>query len=199
MLPEAIFCRVEDTLLTRGATRSLRRCVQENASARAGRSTSSERVDAWFDGAAGSGLWQRPVVAEVLAAQLAGVPLVVIGDLPASCLDAIVQACGAEDVLSSTAVGAWGQPASRDADAASGEARARAVLDWCRRRDIDPARCRAYGADEGSAPVLDAVGEGIAVAHTPSMRALAEQRGWRTIDVSSGETRPADFTFVSWP
>lgn len=183
MLPEAIFCRVEDTLISRRATGSLLRCVQEGAGVHEARSVPGERAQAWFDSVVEDGFWQRSVVADVLAAQLAGVPLVVVSDIEAAYLDAIVEACGAEDVLCLTS-SSWGQPSSRGQDATSGDDGMQALLDWCRQRDIDPARCRAYSDETGDAFMLDAVGEGIAVVRTPQMRAMAEQRGWSTIEVS---------------
>lgn len=180
VVPDVMFCRVEDTLISRRATSSLLRYAQSE-----GDSASEKRAQEWFDGAVDDGFWQRPVVADVLAAQLAGVPLVVVSDVQASYLGAVVEACGAEEVLCPSSATLPGYLSPRGSDVTAGDGRAQAVLDWCRRRDIDPARCRAYSDEPGDAIMLDAVGEGVAVVRTPQMRVLAEQHGWSTIDLSA--------------
>ena len=65
----------------------------------------------------------------------------------------------------------------------AGEEKARAMLDLCRRYNVEPAQCRAYSDDMSDLPMLEAVGQPIATNPKPALRRAALARNWRVLDL----------------
>lgn len=146
--------------------------------------------EAWFEGLTAEGLWVRPVVTEIRPQQLTGARLVLVSGSFDVCLAPIAEACSAHDVLGTSLVERDGRFTGEISRTMLGADKARAVLQWCAEHGVDPARCRAYGDDPSDGPMLDAVGEGVAVVRTPQMRELANERGWRVLDPGEARVTP---------
>ena len=77
-----------------------------------------------------------------------------------------------------------------------GEEKLRLAEAWCRARGLDLARCAAYGDSRYDLPLLEAVGEPVAVAPDPVLAREARRRGWTVLDGApagghlSGPARP---------
>jgi HAD superfamily hydrolase (TIGR01490 family) len=67
-----------------------------------------------------------------------------------------------------------------------GEAKAAAVAALAERESLDLARCSAYSDSVNDLPMLSLVGDPVAVNPDVSLRRLARERGWRTVDFGTG-------------
>lgn len=66
----------------------------------------------------------------------------------------------------------------------AGEEKVRAMLDLCRRYNVEPMACRAYSDDTSDLPMLAAVGHPIATNPKPALRRIAAERNWPILDLS---------------
>lgn len=64
-----------------------------------------------------------------------------------------------------------------------GADKANILLAYCRAAGIDPARCHAYTDHESDRHMLDAVGNGVTVNPRRRLRRLAQEKGWRILDL----------------
>lgn len=65
----------------------------------------------------------------------------------------------------------------------AGAEKVRAMLDLCRRYNVEPANCRAYSDDKSDLPMLEAVGHPTATNPKPSLRRIAAARRWPILDL----------------
>ena len=65
----------------------------------------------------------------------------------------------------------------------AGDAKVRAMLDLCRRYNVEPMACRAYSDDTSDLPMLEAVGHPIATNPKPALRRIAAERSWPILDL----------------
>ncbi len=65
----------------------------------------------------------------------------------------------------------------------AGEAKVRAMLELCRRYNVEPMDCRAYSDDSSDLPMLEAVGHPVATNPKPALRRVAAQRNWPILDL----------------
>ncbi len=66
-----------------------------------------------------------------------------------------------------------------------------ALLKVCRRYNVEPARSKAYSDSFSDVPMLEAVGEPVAVNPDRRLRRVAAARGWRVLDLKRGKLCPA--------
>ena len=65
----------------------------------------------------------------------------------------------------------------------AGDEKVRAMLDLCRRYNVEPMDCRAYSDDTSDLPMLAAVGHPIATNPKPALRRIAAERNWPILDL----------------
>ena len=63
-----------------------------------------------------------------------------------------------------------------------GEAKRRIVLDWLAEQGIDPSRTHFYSDGDEDLPLLEAVGEPVAVNAKPDLAAVAAERNWPELE-----------------
>ena len=63
----------------------------------------------------------------------------------------------------------------------AGASKVEAMLDLCRRYNVEPMSCRAYSDDIADLPMLEAVGEPFATNPKPELKRIAEQNGWMVL------------------
>ena len=68
---------------------------------------------------------------------------------------------------------------------ATGEGKARAILDLAREWNLDLARCSAYSDSAADLPMLETVGHAVAVNPDRELRKVAMQRGWPVVEFDS--------------
>jgi len=68
----------------------------------------------------------------------------------------------------------------------AGAAKVQAILDLCRRYNVEPVNCRAYSDDTSDVPMLAAVGQPFAINPKPGLRRIAAKRGWPILDLPAG-------------
>ena len=71
-------------------------------------------------------------------------------------------------------------------DFCTGPGKARALLDHCRREQVDPADCAMFGDGRSDMEALAAVGEPVAVHPTPGLRDQARRLAWPILDLRDG-------------
>ncbi len=65
----------------------------------------------------------------------------------------------------------------------AGAEKAIAMLDLCRRHNVDPVNCRAYSDDLSDLPMLVAVGQGFATNPKPSLRQIAAKHNLQILEL----------------
>ena len=65
----------------------------------------------------------------------------------------------------------------------AGDEKVRAMLDLCRRYNVEPMACRAYSDDTSDLPMLAAVGHPFATNPKPALRRIAAERNWPILDL----------------
>ncbi len=65
----------------------------------------------------------------------------------------------------------------------AGAEKVRAMLELCRRYNVEPVNCRSYSDDMSDLPMLAAVGEPVAMNPKPRLRRIANERGWTVLDL----------------
>ncbi len=65
----------------------------------------------------------------------------------------------------------------------AGQAKVEAMLDLCRRYNVEPMDCRAYSDDTSDLPMLEAVGHPIATNPKAGLRRIAAGRKWEILDL----------------
>lgn len=87
-----------------------------------------------------------------------------------------------------------------DGDFVWGRAKARAVENWARANGIDLSRSYAYSDSAYDAPLLSAVGSGVAVNPDPQLTVIAAINGWevRHLDVPPGVAKIAGREIQDW-
>lgn len=65
----------------------------------------------------------------------------------------------------------------------AGPEKAAAIARLCAEYNVESTQCRAYSDDLSDLPMLEAVGHPVAANPKPSLRAVAEQRGWPVVDL----------------
>jgi alcohol-forming fatty acyl-CoA reductase len=66
------------------------------------------------------------------------------------------------------------------------EEKAKAIQRLCRQCEVQPAQCKAYADSFSDAPMLESVGNPVAVNPDRRLRRVAKQRGWPIINLRNG-------------
>ena len=102
-------------------------------------------------------------------------------------LPAVVRHFGFDDVISNRLVFANGTATGEVAPPLlAGETKVQAVLDWCRKYNVDAAQSKAYSDSFSDLPMLEAVGRPAAVHPDRRLRQEALRRGWPILDLKKG-------------
>ncbi len=65
----------------------------------------------------------------------------------------------------------------------AGKTKVEAMLELCRRYNVEPMSCRAYSDDTSDLPMLEAVGHPVATNPKPGLRRIAVDRKWAILDL----------------
>src|SRR6516225_8033216 len=66
------------------------------------------------------------------------------------------------------------------------EEKVRAIQRLCRQCDVEPVQCKAYSDSFSDAPMLESVGNPVAVNPDRRLRRIAQERGWPIISLKNG-------------
>ncbi len=131
----------------------------------------------------------------------AGAKLVLATTSPEPFVRPLAEALDFDDVVSTR----WKDDGERytgemDGPFVWGRAKADAVGDWALHNDVKLKRCTAYSDSYFDAPLLDAVGTGVAVNPDAQLAATARLNGWevRHFDVSEGVVKIAGREIQHW-
>jgi HAD superfamily hydrolase (TIGR01490 family) len=99
-------------------------------------------------------------------------------------MEPVVEALGFSHLLANRLEFARGRATGRMIPPVlAGAEKARAMLDLCRRYNVQPVNCRAYSDDTSDLPMLEAVGEPTATNPKPPLRRIAAERRWPILDL----------------
>jgi len=66
------------------------------------------------------------------------------------------------------------------------EEKVKAIQRLCRQCDVEPAQCKAYSDSFSDAPMLESVGNPVAVNPDRRLRRVAQERGWPIVNLKNG-------------
>ena len=137
---------------------------------------------AWFAAELAAGGLFVPAVVDALAAHRAAGDLVVlVSGSFAPCIDPIAAHVGADVVQCTRPEIGDGVYTGAVARPVIGDAKGDAVRDVLAASGIPAQACSAYGDHVSDLPMLEAVGDPVAVGDDPVLRRMSAERGWRSL------------------
>jgi len=116
---------------------------------------------------------------ELMIHRRAGRAIVMATTSPDELARPLAAALGFDDVIATRYGRADGRlDGTIEGELVWGEAKWRAVEEWCRRNDVDPSACAAYSDSYYDMPLLDRVGCPVAINADPRLAMAAGRRGW---------------------
>ena len=118
-----------------------------------------------------------------------GRKVVIVSISPEEVVRPLAGYLGVDHVIASrSAVDEEGRYTGRLAFYATGEAKGEAIRDLARRWDLDLERCFGYSDSSTDLPMLEAVGQPVAVNPDRALREVATERGWPVVEFDSPVT-----------